>query len=146
MTARRSDARHSAAVRLTNTGEALQSVQDELLGAAERAGYPDASGFALRLVLEEAVSNGFRHGNKGDEGAGVLVEWDVGVARITIAVEDGGDGFDPNTVPDPTTDDRLELPSGRGLLLIRAYMTDVSFNARGNRITMVYANPGLGGG
>ena len=52
-----------------------------------------------------------------------------------------GPGFKPDTIPDPTLDENLEIPSGRGLMLIRAYMTSVEFNEPGNRLTMVYRKP-----
>jgi serine/threonine-protein kinase RsbW len=58
-----------------------------------------------------------------------------------ISVEDQGEGFDPENLPDPTDEDRLELPSGRGVLLIRAYMSEVEYNDRGNRLTMTYRRP-----
>ena len=56
--------------------------------------------------------------------------------QCVVAVEDEGQGFDPSAVPDPTADENLELPHGRGLVLMRAYMDEVSFNAKGNRVTM----------
>jgi serine/threonine-protein kinase RsbW len=56
-------------------------------------------------------------------------------------VEDRGPGFDPSGVPDPTLDENLELPSGRGLMLIRAYMTRVAFSPTGNRVSMYYRRP-----
>ena len=56
-------------------------------------------------------------------------------------VEDQGPGFDPGSLPDPTTRENIEKPSGRGLLLIRAYMSSVVFNEVGNRVTMVYLHP-----
>lgn len=136
-------ARASGSVVLTDSGQSLRDVQDEVITAAARAGYPDASAFALRLVMEEAVVNAFTHGNAGDTSAGVDLSWDVGTERVTITVEDRGEGFDPGAVPDPTTNDRLELPAGRGLLLMRAYMSDVTHNERGNRVTMVYEHPEL---
>ena len=58
-----------------------------------------------------------------------------------MEIEDRGPGFDPGTVKDPTLDENLELPTGRGLLLIRAYMTSVEYNAKGNRVRMVYTKP-----
>ncbi len=135
------NARNAASVRLTETGESLRSLQDEVLRAAAAAGFPDASAFPLRLVLEEAVTNAFKHGGAEGQPPAVDVDWRVTPERITISVDDHGPGFDPDAVPDPTTDDRLELPSGRGLLLIRAYMTDVAFNELGNRITLTFDNP-----
>jgi serine/threonine-protein kinase RsbW len=58
-----------------------------------------------------------------------------------LAVEDQGPGFDPGSVPDPTLEENLERGSGRGLLLIRAYMASVRYNASGNRLEMIYERP-----
>jgi CheY-like chemotaxis protein/anti-sigma regulatory factor (Ser/Thr protein kinase) len=57
--------------------------------------------------------------------------------RAEFEVADEGPGFDPNTLPDPTDPANLERIGGRGLLLIRTFMDEVTFNARGNRITLV---------
>jgi hypothetical protein len=51
-------------------------------------------------------------------------------------IRDEGRGFDPSTLPDPTDPVHLERTTGRGLLLIRAYMDEVSFNGAGNEITL----------
>ncbi len=56
---------------------------------------------------------------------------------VTYIVADDGPGFDPTECGDPTDPANLERVSGRGLLLIRAFMDEVSFNSRGNEITMV---------
>jgi serine/threonine-protein kinase RsbW len=58
-----------------------------------------------------------------------------------MAVEDQGPGFNPDAVPDPTLEENLERGSGRGLLLIKAYMASASYNAKGNRLEMVYRRP-----
>ena len=50
-----------------------------------------------------------------------------------------GPGFDPRTIPDPTEDENIEIPSGRGVMLIKAYMTDVEFVKPGNKLRMRYA-------
>ena len=113
-----------------------------VLDALAKFNYNESSRFAVRLALEEGLANAFRHGHKGmaDE-VTAKVEFDVGPAQLTVTIEDRGAGFDPSTVPDPTLDANLELPSGRGLMLMRAYMTSVIFNAKGNRVTMIYKKP-----
>jgi serine/threonine-protein kinase RsbW len=133
------------AVTLTDADASLRRVQDEMLRAAEEAGYGEAGRFALRLALEEAVVNAFRHGNAGDYEAGVDVSYEVGSSSVRVVVEDRGRGFDPGVVPDPTAEDRLSVPSGRGLLLMRAYMSEVRHNERGNRVEMLYERDGGGG-
>jgi serine/threonine-protein kinase RsbW len=46
-----------------------------------------------------------------------------------------------SSIPDPTLDENLERGSGRGLLLIRAYMASAEYNASGNALRMVYRRP-----
>ncbi len=126
---------------LGNPNDAFRAAEKELLDAASGHGYSDESVFAIRLALEEAVVNGFKHGNENKPGATVELAWAVDAKRVEIVVEDQGRGFDPKTVPDPREPENLEKPSGRGLMLMRAYMTHVEHNAKGNRVRMVYDKP-----
>lgn len=121
----------------------IDRAQERVLATLQRLGYPDASRFAVRLALEEAITNAFHHGHKGlppDEP--VRLEFQADAEGIIIVVEDQGPGFNPVSVPDPTKDENLEVPTGRGLLLMRAYMSEVEYNKRGNRVRMVYRQPG----
>jgi len=96
--------------------------------------------FATKLALEEALANAIKHGNKGDPTKRVHVKYCVGPDRTVIVITDEGPGFDPSDIPDPTADERLEVPTGRGLLLMRAYMDGVEFNASGNQIKLTRLN------
>ncbi len=116
----------------------IDRLQDTVLLAVAEAGFDDASTFAVRLALEEAVANAFRHGNREDPEKTVTVRYAVSGHQIELAVEDEGPGFDPGAVPDPTEDANLEIPSGRGIMLMRAYMTSVEIVAPGNRIEMTF--------
>ncbi|MBC8354442.1 MAG: response regulator [Planctomycetes bacterium] len=55
----------------------------------------------------------------------------------TFIIRDEGPGFDPCYLPDPTDPENITRPSGRGVMLIRTFMDEVSFNEVGNEITMV---------
>lgn len=55
----------------------------------------------------------------------------------TFVVRDEGPGFDPKSLPDPTDPENIERVSGRGLLLMKTFMDEVSYNAYGNEVTMV---------
>ena len=94
----------------------------------------------MRVALEEAVANALKHGNGSDPAKTVGVDYHVTSRRAVVQIEDEGLGFDPETIADPTAPENLELASGRGLLLIRYYMTSVRFNERGNRITLCKEN------
>jgi serine/threonine-protein kinase RsbW len=51
-------------------------------------------------------------------------------------VADEGAGFDANQVPDPALPENRTKPGGRGVMLMREFMTWIRFNNRGNRVTM----------
>ncbi len=129
------------AVTLEDDPEAFRAAEAEFLRAVEGMGYTDASVFALRLALEEAVVNGFKHGNREQPGLTVDLAWRVEPRRVWISVEDQGPGFEPDDVPDPRSPENLDRPSGRGIMLMRAYMTRVRYNERGNRVEMEYERP-----
>ena len=101
-----------------------------------RAGFDPDSQFAIKLALEEAMINAIKHGNQLDPAKRVFVRYEVTPERFDIRIEDEGPGFNPADVPDPTAPENLERPCGRGLLLIRYYMTEVSFQDNGRTIAM----------
>lgn len=120
--------------------KAAREVASEILVEVERSGYRDCSAFAIRLALEEGLNNAIRHGNGYDPDKSVEITYDVNPRRVTIAITDEGPGFKPGRVPDPTADENLQKPSGRGIMLIRAYMDEVGYNERGNQLRLVKRN------
>ncbi|MBU3728968.1 MAG: ATP-binding protein [Phycisphaerales bacterium] len=120
----------------------IERVQDDLSSLLASAGYDDAARFAIRLAMEEALVNAFRHGNRGEAGREVTLEWRISAELAEFIVQDQGEGFDPGAVPDPTLDENLEIPSGRGIMLMRAYMHEVEYLPPGNRIRLRYMRAG----
>jgi serine/threonine-protein kinase RsbW len=111
---------------------------EEILQRLEQLGW-DRDGrdyFGVQMALEESLSNAIRHGNRLDESKRVLVECKVSPERFWLRVTDEGSGFQPHAVPDCTADENLECSGGRGLALIRAYMTHVEYNKCGNCVTL----------
>jgi serine/threonine-protein kinase RsbW len=111
-------------------------VQDEIerLLRAHEASEKDI--FGIRLALEEALVNAMKHGNQMDRTKTVSVASRVLEGRIEIHITDEGTGFDPSDVPDPTAVENIERPCGRGLMLMRYYMSEVSFTGCGNSVRM----------
>jgi CheY-like chemotaxis protein len=74
------------------------------------------------------------------------IELEVGLTRdkAVFVVRDEGRGFNPAALPDPTDPANLDKVTGRGVLLMRAFMDHVEFNARGNEVTLV-KQPGANG-
>lgn len=125
--------------RLTIRSElaAIPAAVHQIIEEVKAFNYSDDAVFAIRLALDEAVSNAVRHGNKSVADKHVHIDYHVDEVAATISIEDEGNGFHPDSLPDPTADENLEKPCGRGVMLIQAYMTQASYNARGNRLTMV---------
>jgi serine/threonine-protein kinase RsbW len=117
-----------------------RDVQAKLVEEIERVGFADQSLFALKLALEEALINAIKHGNKLDPTKHVHVEAKIEPQRVEISIEDEGPGFKRDSVPDPTADENLCKCSGRGILLIEAYMTSVKWSKNGRRVTMIKNN------
>lgn len=92
--------------------------------------------FGVEMALEESLSNAIRHGNRLDEAKQVHVSCKASPDRFWLKVRDEGPGFQPQDVPDCTAKENLECPGGRGLALIKAYMTRVEHNASGNCVEM----------
>jgi serine/threonine-protein kinase RsbW len=109
---------------------------DEMSAVLVAHGFPPHDCLSVRLALEEAIVNGLRHGNQGDPRKRVRVRYRVDAEAVVAEVEDEGPGFNPDCVPDPTTAENLDKPSGRGLLLMRHYMSWLRYHGRGNRLTL----------
>ena len=114
----------------------MPEVQDQIEEALQARLTADHDVFSIRLALEEALVNAIKHGNQLDRGKKVHISYRLLADRFEVRITDEGPGFDPADVPDPTAVENLERPCGRGLMLMRHYMTEVAFNERGNSVIM----------
>lgn len=100
---------------------------------------PPDKQYEILLSLSEAVTNAIRHGshNKPSEKITITIEKNHTVFRLMV--QDTGDGFDPEKLPDPTHDDRLLVPNGRGVFLLRSLADEVRFDfSSGTTVTAVF--------
>ena len=103
-------------------------------------GYSEDATFAIKLALEEAMINAVKHGNGNDDSKRITVGYCVRPDQVVILVRDQGTGFVPADVPDPTHPDRLPLPNGRGIMLMRAYMSGLHYRAGGTEVCLIKRN------
>jgi len=114
-----------------------QEVQERIIRVLEELNYPSRDVFGVRLALEEAIVNAIKHGNRMDPQKQVRVRWRIDSLRVYIEIQDEGPGFVPDDVPDPTAEENLEKPCGRGIMLMRAFLNVVEYNETGNCVRLV---------
>lgn len=115
----------------------IARAEEVILDAAARHGFDESECFAIRLSLEEALTNAIKHGNRFDRDKTVVLAYCIDDEQLRVSITDEGGGFVPADVPDPTLDENLERPSGRGIMLMRAFMNRVEFSADGQTVTMI---------
>lgn len=125
--------------------------------------WSDGDRLQIAMAVEEAITNAMHHGNlevSSDLREGgdneqryyqaiqqrrnaspfsqrkVRIEAEFSQHHICIQITDDGRGFCPASVADPRDTENLRRISGRGLFLIRTFMDQIAYNAKGNQITM----------
>jgi anti-sigma regulatory factor (Ser/Thr protein kinase) len=148
---------------LENDPALIPPLLTQLRETADRLGLFDAgTADRVAVALTEALLNGIEHGNleldsrlrqEGEASYGRMFEFRrrrppyrdrrlhvrtrLSHREAVYVMRDEGPGFDPATLLDPTDPAHLERASGRGLLLIRAFMDEIVFNRTGNEITLL---------
>ena len=117
-----------------------REVQKRIVDDVTRLGFTSQSQFGIKVALEEALINAIKHGNRRDPQKKVHIEAKVSPQQLEIIVEDEGPGFSRKSVPDPTLKENLHKCSGRGILLIEAYMTSAKWSHGGRRLKMIKKN------
>ncbi len=115
----------------------MHSILDYLLKRVEKLGGVKPEQSNLFVALDEAFVNAVKHGNKFNTQKLVRITAELSSREATFTVEDEGEGFDVNSIPDPLDPENLFKTSGRGVLFIYNIMDEVKYNERGNRLTMV---------
>jgi len=111
--------------------------REAILQEMRRLGYPETACFATKLSLEEALSNAIKHGNCCNADTKVIIRYAVGHEKTAIVIRDEGSGFTPESIPDCTDPSHLSVPSGRGILLMNAYMDEVCYRDQGREVYLV---------
>ena len=141
---------------LTSLVSHLQSILNDM------SVLPESDRLRTGVALEEALLNASYHGNlevssklretnhalyyelarqrsKEDpyQQRSIYVSVRISKQGLSYTIRDEGPGFDPHSLPDPTDPINLERPCGRGVLLMKTFMDEVTFNEHGNQVTMV---------
>ena len=125
---------------LSSCFENIEIAERALVDLCGQAGFSGDDCYWLVAALREATANAIRHGNRQDPELSILVDFRIHHGEVTIRVEDEGEGFDLEAIPDPTDPDYLLRPSGRGIFYMRQFMTRVVFSRSPGGGTVVEMN------
>ncbi len=92
----------------------------------------------IMVAVTESVNNAIRHGNKFDKDKNVILALTVEEDRLKFEIEDEGNGFDFNSLSDPTAPENIENPGGRGIFLMRNLSDEVEFFNEGRKVQLTF--------
>ena len=110
---------------------------DQLMRFISRFRVTDRDNHEIELALREAIVNAIVHGNGDDPNKRIYVNCRCTTdGDVSITVEDEGNGFEHEAVPDPTSPDNRLRTNGRGIHLMRTLMDEVDFEQGGSVVHM----------
>jgi serine/threonine-protein kinase RsbW len=125
---------------LESTLESVDSAEELALGMAERAGFDDEDLMKIGMAVRESMVNAVVHGNKYNAHKKVRFSVSHTPQRLTVRIQDQGEGFEPESLPDPLAPENLMRTSGRGIFLIRSFMDEFAIRRHeqgGMEVTLV---------
>ena len=108
----------------------------QLLQQLDLLEWSNKDAFGIHMAMEEAIQNAIRHGNKCQPNKFVHIVIEVDDVQFNGTVTDEGPGFDPADLPDPTDDSNLDKCTGRGVMLIKHFVDEATYNACGNSVSL----------
>lgn len=108
----------------------VDKAEEIVMQEAAKAGFDEDDQHQIGMAVRECCVNAVVHGNRYNQKKRVHLEIERSKEALTVIVGDEGEGFDMSSLPDPTAPENLLRQSGRGLLLIRAFMDDFDMHPR----------------
>lgn len=118
--------------------ENIRMIESFIDNAKEEYNLDDGIYGNIMIAVTESVNNAIRHGNKLDPNKNVKLSLLLNENQITFLIEDEGEGFDYNDLPDPTAPENIEKPGGRGIFLMRHLADEVNFKDQGKLVELSF--------
>lgn len=123
---------------LSSNFEEVERLEHYIDDLQEWAEFDDEDYSRIMLTLSEAVTNAILHGNKENPEKKVTVIGKLQKSTLVITVKDEGEGFEPDSIPDPLKEENLLNIGGRGVYLIEEYADELRFEENGTKLEMVF--------
>ena len=111
-------------IQLDSTLDSVDQAEEAVQDFARQNGFPDDDIHRVGMAVRESVVNAVVHGNCFNSHKKVTLNVAASPERLTITVQDQGNGFAVEEVPDPLAEENLLKKTGRGLFLMRAFMDE----------------------
>jgi serine/threonine-protein kinase RsbW len=105
--------------------ESIALAEEMGVRVAAAAGFGEDDQYKIGLAVHEGVMNAFQYGNEERRERKIHLTFVLHEEKLVIHVVDQGAGFRLQDVPDPRHDENVLSDSGRGVLLMRAFMDEV---------------------
>jgi serine/threonine-protein kinase RsbW len=125
---------------LDSTLDSVDIAETEAIKVAEELGFDEDDLHKIGMAVRECMVNAVVHGNRYNARKKVYFQVLKGSDRMTVVIRDEGEGFELQSLPDPLAEENLLRQSGRGLLLIQAFMDDFDIHRalpKGTEVKMV---------
>lgn len=123
---------------LKSSFEEIEKVERLLNDLQSELGFNDEFYARLMLAVSEAATNGIVHGNQLDESKSVEISAFRDGDLLIFETLDQGEGFDPETLPDPLAKENLMKTSGRGVFLMEEYADEVEYSDSGTKLSLKF--------
>ena len=124
----------------SSTLESVDAAEAIVLREAKEIGFDEDDEHKIGISVRECMVNAVVHGNRYNARKKVHVMIQRTADRLAVVIQDEGEGFDMADLPDPLANENLLRHSGRGLLLIQAFMDEFQIRPRepkGTEVKMV---------
>lgn len=132
--------KHTAAIRLKSNAQSINELEDYLQKVMYQVNINPSCFPKILISLTEAVNNAIIHGNKNDEQKDVVVMYKSEESGVAFTVRDEGIGFDPKSIPDPTSIEKIECCGGRGVFIMSQLSDRIDFRQNGTEVEMYFDN------
>jgi serine/threonine-protein kinase RsbW len=125
-------------IQIPSISENIRIVESFIDNVKEKFNVDDDLYGNIMVAITESVNNAMKHGNKLDKTKNVILSATCDENALTIRVEDQGEGFDYDNLPDPTAPENIDKVGGRGVFLMKHLSDEVRFESKGRISEMVF--------
>ena len=125
-------------IEVPSISENIRMIESFIDNAKEKFQLDDDIYGNIMIAITEAVNNAIKHGNRSDSSKNVSLSLSLDESLIKFRVEDEGQGFDYENLPDPTAPENIEKPGGRGIFLMKHLSDEVEFKEGGRIVELSF--------